>query len=298
MARIAVIGSSNTDMVVKAPRFPQPGETLLGGDFFKFPGGKGANQAVAAARLGAAVSFICAVGDDLFGRDALEHYTKEGIDLNGSRTVRDTASGVALILINQAGENEIVVASGANSCLSAAHLGEQQALLAKADLLLTQLETPMECIEFLAGYCRKSGQPLILNPAPAARLPGDVLRGLYLLTPNQSEAKQLTGIDVTDEASARAAGTQLLGSGIRNVIITLGKKGAFFMNRDEHFLASAPEVSVRDTTAAGDVFNGALAVKLAEGQAWPEALAFANKAAAVSVTRMGAQASAPYKHEI
>jgi ribokinase len=298
MAKIAVIGSSNTDMVVKAPRFPQPGETLLGGDFFMFPGGKGANQAVAAARLGANVSFLCAVGDDLFGRNALEHYKNEGIHPEGICILQEVPSGVALITINQAGENEIVVASGANGQLTEAHLQKNSALLHEAELLLTQLETPPECLRFLTEFSRRSGKRLILNPAPACVLPDDILSGLYLITPNQSEARLLTGVDVRNEESAREACNRFLEMGVRNVIITMGKKGAYFMNSENHYLAEAPEVTAQDTTAAGDIFNGALAVKLADHAPWPEALEYAGKAAALSVTRMGAQASAPYRHEI
>lgn len=298
MARIAVIGSSNTDMVVKASRFPQPGETLLGGNFFMFPGGKGANQAVAAARLGAQVTFICATGNDLFGRNAMEHYKNEGIGLEGACELQDVPSGVALITINREGENVIVVASGANAHLNEAHLKKNSTLLGEADLLLTQLETPLECIGFLTDFSRKTGKRLILNPAPACDLPKGLLEGLYLITPNQSEARQLTGIDVKDEEGAREACRRFLAMGIRNVVITMGKKGACFMNGETNHMVNAPEVEVQDTTAAGDVYNGALAVKLAEDAAWPEALAFANMAAALSVTRMGAQASAPYRHEI
>lgn len=297
MAKLAVIGSSNTDMVVKTARFPRPGETLLGGDFYMFPGGKGANQAVAAARLGATVTFLCCVGDDIFGRDALEHYKKEGMVLEGVHIEKGVPSGVALITINEAGENEIVVASGANACLSDAHLQKNRALLEKADVLLTQLETPMECLAFLAEHSRQSGQRLILNPAPARTLPAEVLEGLYLLTPNQSETLLLTGIEVTDETGAEAACSEFFRMGIRNVIITMGSLGAYFGSRTEAFMVPAPRVMAQDTTAAGDVFNGALAVGLSEGASWQDAMSFANKAAALSVTRMGAQASAPHKHE-
>lgn len=298
MSHIVVVGSSNTDMVVKTSSFPQPGETILGGNFYMFQGGKGANQAVAAARLGAEIAFICGVGDDLFGKNALEHYASEGMNLEGAFTIKGSATGVALITIDHKGENNIVVAPGANNRLSGAHLMKQTSLLEEASVILTQLETPMEVLITLVEQCRKLSKPLILNPAPARPLGPDVLEGLYLITPNQTEAKLLTGITVTDETTAEMAGRVFLEKGIKNLIITMGRGGAFFMNSSASFMSSAPDVHVMDTTAAGDVFNGALAVALSKEQSWEEAVAFAIKAAAISVTRMGAQNSAPYLHEM
>ncbi|MEX0273266.1 MAG: ribokinase [Flavobacteriaceae bacterium] len=298
MPKIVVVGSSNTDMVVKTPRFPDPGETILGGDFFMFPGGKGANQAVAAARMGGDVSFVCCVGDDIFGQNALEGYKKEGIDVTGSLTASGTPSGVALITVNKYGENEIVVASGANNLLSVAHISEQQNIINSADILLTQLETPMEVVAHIAGHCKNSGQSFIINPAPAQPLTDLILDGLYLITPNETETKLLTGIEVTDQASAARACGVFFQKGVQNVIITMGSKGAFFMNASEEYMIEAPKVQAQDTTAAGDVFNGCLAVFLAQNLSWKESITKANEAAALSVTKMGAQASAPYKHEI
>ncbi len=298
MGRIVVIGSSNTDMVVKTRRFPKPGETILGGDFFMFPGGKGANQAVAAARLGAPVTFICALGDDLFGTNAIAHYKQEGIDLQGVQKLEGQASGIALITIDEKGENEIVVAPGANNLLSPAHLQEQKPLLAEASILLTQLETPLNILTSLVAYCRESSQQLILNPAPARKLDEFHLNGLYLLTPNQTEVALITGIEVKDEASAEIAAKECLRLGVQNLIITMGSSGAFFMNDSQKFWEKAPQVKTLDTTAAGDIFNGALAVALAGKQSWKEAVRFGIKAASLSVTRMGAQSSAPFLHEI
>jgi ribokinase len=296
--RILVIGSSNTDMVVKTDRFPGPGETVLGGTFFMFPGGKGANQAVAAARLGANVSFICAVGNDLFGVGALEHYRKEGLDLSAVYEDSETASGVALITINSEGENEIVVAPGANSTLTEVHIKNNMKLVSTAKLILTQLETPVDVVCSLSAHCRKSGQRLILNPAPAREFPNSVLEDLFLLTPNQSEAEQITSVPVTDKWSAEKACHSLLEKGVQNVIITMGNAGSFFMNAETKFMTGAPRVEVKDTTAAGDIFNGALAVAISEDKQWPEAIQFATKAAALSVSRMGAQHSAPYLNEM
>ncbi len=298
MPEIVVVGSSNTDMVVKTPRFPEPGETILGGDFFMFPGGKGANQAVAAARLGGKINFICCVGDDIFGENALEGYKKEGINISGALIVKGEPSGVALITVNSEGENEIVVASGANNLLSKAHLKSVSKLLKNADIILTQLETPISIVSQLADHCREFNQRMIINPAPAQKLPNEVLKELYLITPNETETRILTGIEVTDESSAVRACKAFFNKGVKNVIITMGSKGAFFMNDDLHFAVQAQKVKAMDTTAAGDVFNGALAVCLAQNMPWKESIEFANKSAAISVTKMGAQTSAPFLNEI
>ncbi len=298
MSSILVIGSSNTDLVVQSGRFPKPGETLLGGDLLMFHGGKGANQAVAAARLGGTVSFICCVGDDLFGKNALAHYREEGLDLTGASVVNGRPSGVALILINDAGENEIVVAPGANHALTPGHLAGKKALLTKAGILLTQLETPIPVLMELAVHCRSTGQGLILNPAPARAISDDILSGLFLITPNQTEAEFFTGIPVTGPDSAMRAAGEFIQMGVRNVVVTMGSQGACFRNQEESFFIPAPVVEVKDTTAAGDVFNGALAVCLAEGKPWKEAVALAIRAASRSVAKMGAQSSAPYLHEI
>ena len=298
MAKLTVVGSSNTDMVIKTPRFPQPGETIIGGDFFMFPGGKGGNQAVAAARMGGEVSFICCLGGDVFGNQALEGYQQEGIDTSGIIQLDDKPSGVALITVNAEGENEIVVASGANNSLSPKHIKENISKIKNTGLVLTQLETPVEVIAELASLCRNSTIPLIINPAPAQSLAADILDGLYLITPNETETQILTGVKVEDLDSAREAGAEMLNKGVQNLIITMGKRGAFFMNREEEFAVSPPKVVAVDTTAAGDVFNGALAVCLAEQMTWRDSIEMASKAAAISVTRMGAQASAPYKKEV
>ncbi len=298
MSEIVVVGSSNTDMVVKTPRFPEPGETILGGDFFMFPGGKGANQAVAAARLGGKINFICCVGDDIFGQNALEGYKKEGININGALIAKGEPSGVALITVNSEGENEIVVASGANNLLSKTHLEGVSGQIQGADIILTQLETPIPVITHLANNCRENKQKLIINPAPAQELSDDILKELYLITPNETETRILTGIEVVDETSASRACEALFQKGVKNVLITMGSRGAFFMNSEVHFTAKAQKVEAIDTTAAGDVFNGALAVCLAQNMSWQESIEFANKAAALSVTKMGAQTSAPYLNEI
>ncbi|MBM1107783.1 ribokinase [Aurantibacter crassamenti] len=298
MSKIVVVGSSNTDMVVKTERFPKPGETIIGGDFYMFSGGKGANQAVAAARLGGDVSFICCVGDDVFGKNALVQYKNEGIDVDAALIKKDTASGVALITVNASGENEIVVASGANAQLNAAHLDAVESIFSTAKIVLTQLEVPMETVEALAEKCKTNKLPLIINPAPAAKLSAAILKGLYLITPNETETFILTGIEVTDVKSAKVAGNYFLEQGVQNVIITMGSQGAFFMNAETNFLMMPPKVNAVDTTAAGDVFNGALTTALAQGDNWEDSIKLANKAAALSVTKLGAQISAPTLEEI
>jgi ribokinase len=298
MSKIVVVGSSNTDMVVKTKRFPEPGETILGGDFFMFPGGKGANQAVAAARAGGEVVFICCLGDDLFGQNALKGYVKEGIDVDSVKIVENEASGVALITVNGEGENEIVVASGTNALLSPKHLEAKIAAISNAQIFLTQLETPIETVAFLADYCKAKNQKLIINPAPAQALDDTILNGLFLITPNETETKILTGIEVMDEESLKKAGSALLQKGVQNVIVTLGSRGSFFMNATESFIVPAPKVKAVDTTAAGDVFNGVLTVCLAQDKGWKESMAFASKAAALAVTKMGAQDTAPTIAEI
>lgn len=298
MSRVAVIGSSNTDMVVRASRFPAPGETVLGGEFFMFPGGKGANQAVAAARMGADVRFFCVLGDDAFGQQALSGYAREGIRTDAIRIETGTASGTALITVNEAGENQIVVAPGANATLTAEYLTEQAARLKNTEIALAQLEIPMVAITHLARFCRENGIPLILNPAPAQDLPADVLQGLFGITPNQSEAERLTGIRPHDPETAEKAAESLGDRGVTHVAITLGAAGVYYLGPEGRFRLEAPKVKAVDTTAAGDVFNGVLAAGLARGLAWKESLKRANRAAALSVTRMGAQSSAPYLREI
>ena len=293
---IVVVGSSNTDMVLKTARFPKPGETILGGDFFMFQGGKGANQAVAAARLGGLVTLISKLGNDLFGNNAIEHYAKEGIDVSRIVQTAEAPSGVALITVNGEGENVIVVASGANALLSVADLADDA--LAPASFLLTQLETPIACLEYLSAYAGRHSKKLVVNPAPAAQLSDAVYKNLFLITPNETETALLTGITVHDEASAAEAAAVFKNRGVLHVVITLGAKGAYVSAEGYTGLVEAPRVHAVDSTAAGDVFNGALVVALSEGMDWKEAVFFACKAAAVSVTQMGAQSSAPYRAHI
>ena len=298
MKKIVVLGSTNTDMVVKSARIPAPGETILGGRFLMNPGGKGANQAVAAARLGGDVAFIAKVGDDLFGREARSLFAKEGIRTDYVFTDPNEPSGVALIMVDGNGENCIAVASGANGLLSPADLAPARSVIERAGLLLMQLETPVETVLCAAQWAAAKGVPVVLNPAPACRLPDELFACLGMITPNETEAELLTGIRVHNDASAEAAARALCAKGVKRVVVTLGAKGAFVYADGRGARVPAFKVEAVDTTAAGDVFNGALAVALTEDRPLAAAVSFAAKAASISVTRMGAQASAPYRNEI
>jgi ribokinase len=297
MNKVFVIGSSNTDMVVKTDKLPLPGETRLGGTFYMNAGGKGANQAVAASRLGAEVKLICKLGNDIFGKQTLANLKKENIDTTDIFMDEDTASGTALIIVDAGGENSIVVAPGANANLLPADI-ERIRNLGEADVVLMQLEIPMETLTYAAEKVKANHQRLIINPAPAQNLDNRLLNGLFLITPNETEAFLLTGIRVDDEASASEAAAVFLKKGVENIIITLGSRGAYFQNNHLKIKLNAPRVQVMDTTAAGDTFNGAIAVALMEKRDWKQALEFAIEAASLSVTRMGAQSSVPYRYEL
>jgi ribokinase len=295
---ILVVGSSNTDMVIKSAKFPDPGETLLGGTFFMFPGGKGANQAVAAARLGGDVTFIAKLGNDIFGQQALQQFQKEGIHTDFILTDPQHPSGVALITVDAKGENTIVVAQGSNGTLAADDLAKAGKEFERADTVLLQLEIPIPTVVRAAELAAKAGKKVILNPAPATTLPEAIFKDLYLITPNRSEAETLTGLSVRDASAISAVSKWFRDKGVQKVVITLGSEGAYVHDERGGRYIAAPRVKAVDTTAAGDVFNGALAVALAEGSSLDEAVQFANRAAALSVTRMGAQSSAPYRHEL
>lgn len=293
-----VVGSSNTDMVIKAAHLPRPGETILGGTFFMNPGGKGANQAVAIARLGGPVTFICKTGSDIFGHQSQQLFEEEGINTSYVFSDSGNPSGVALITVDEKAENCIVVASGANANLLPSDLEKAEEAIERADLVLMQLEVPMETVCFVADIAWQKGKKVILNPAPAHPLPADLLRHLYLITPNETEAEMITGVKITDESSAGEAARALSGMGVQHVIITLGSKGALIYSNGKAEMVPALKVEAVDTTAAGDVFNGALTVALSEGRSLKEAARFACKASAISVTRVGAQSSAPYRNEV
>ncbi|WP_262925435.1 ribokinase [Lacihabitans sp. LS3-19] len=298
MNKIIVVGSSNTDMVIKSGKLPAPGETILGGEFFMNAGGKGANQAVAAARLGGKTVFVCKVGTDIFGDQALQQFDKEGIDTSFVFTDPILPSGVALINVDAKGENSITVASGANSTLSENELDKASLIFEAEDLLLIQLETPLETVIHTIKNAAAKGLKIVLNPAPATNLPEEIFQYLFAITPNETEAEILTGISVTDENSAQKAAEILMQKGVENVVITLGSKGAYLKNENFSGIISTEKVDALDTTAAGDCFSGAFCVGVLEGKTIENAVKFACQAASISVTRMGAQASIPYRNEL
>ncbi len=297
-SKILVIGSSNTDMVIRTNTLPLPGETVLGGEFFMNPGGKGANQAVAASRLGGKVTFVTKVGNDIFGKEALEKFRQESIDGSFIKIDGVHPSGVALINVDGRGENSIAVAPGSNGQLKPQEADAALELAEEDTIVLLQLEIPMATVAHVINKCRARGLRVVLNPAPAQVLPASLFPLLYLITPNEREAALLTGVPVTDTVSAHRAACVLQSFGVPNVIITLGSKGALLHTSNISEVIAAPEVEVVDTTAAGDCFNGALAVALAEKRALRDAVIFASRAAAVSVMRMGAQSSIPFRDEI
>jgi ribokinase len=298
MGGIVVVGSSNTDMIIKLDRIPRPGETILGGDFSTAAGGKGANQAVAAARAGGKVTFVARVGDDVFGRQAVQGFVADGIDTSRVLTDSDAPSGVALIFVDGSGENSIAVASGANARLTPDDVLSARDAIASADVLVTQLETPVDTVRAAVELAAEHGVRVVLNPAPAQPLGEEILRHVSVLAPNETEAELLTGIEVSSDAAALEAAKKLNALGVDAVLITLGSRGAFLFDSDRADLVPGFEVKAVDTTAAGDVFNGALAVALAEDNPIAEAVRFANAAAALAVTKLGAQPSAPTRDEI
>ena len=296
--KIVVIGSCNTDMVVKAGRLPVPGETVLGGTFYMNPGGKGANQAIAAARLGAEVTLISKIGYDLFGLQALEIYRSEKINTEFIFTDQKSPSGVALISVDSYGENSIIVAPGASRSLSTEDIDKAKSKLEEADIILMQLEVPIETVEYAATIAKSYGKKVILNPATAPVLRNSFLSCVHTILPNRIEAEMLSGIKVIDEESAWRAAKAIGEKGIENVVITLGKDGAYVKEKEEYTMIPAKEVETIDTTGAGDVFCGAFSVYLSENHTLTESVEFANAAAALAVTRMGAQSAIPYKREI
>lgn len=263
-----------------------------------FSGGKGANQAVAAARMGHDVLFICKTGNDIFGQRAVEEFKKEGINTKYIAIDAEKASGTALIIVNISGENEIVVAPGANEAITEINIDIAENEIAASEVVLLQLEIPLTIVLHASKKAHRLGKKVILNPAPAQALPEDLFSYLFLITPNETEASLLTGVTVGDIDSTRKAATLLLEKGVENVIITLGAQGAFFKNKIKEILVTAPVVNAVDTTAAGDTFNGVLAGEITLGKDWKDAIEIACRAASISVTRMGAQASMPYRKEL
>ena len=296
--KIFVAGSSNTDMVIMTHNFPAPGETILGGKFIMNAGGKGANQAVAAARLGGTVIFVGKTGDDIFGKQAVKQLKDEGINVDFVTVDHDNPSGIALIIVDHKGENSIVVAPGSNGTFSPADFNKALSEFIESEFVLMQLEIPIPTVDHIARIAAQNLKKVILNPAPAVNLSDELLKNLYIITPNESEAELLTGIRVTDQQSALKAAIILHEKGVENIIITMGAAGAFLFADEKSEIIRAPKAEAIDTTAAGDTFNGALAVALSEGRTIRESIIFANKAASISVTRIGAQSSVPFRKEL
>ncbi len=296
--KIVVIGSTNTDMVIKTIHLPLPGETILGGEFLMNPGGKGANQAVATSRLGGDVAFISKTGNDIFGEQSVENLRREGVNTENIVVDPENPSGVALITVDSRAENCIVVAPGSNMTLKPDDIDKAIKQIEMADIVLLQLEIPIETVEYAAQIAFRNEKRVILNPAPAQKLSDSILKTIYILTPNETEAEILTGVKVTNTDTAKKAAQILLKKNVEIVIITMGANGAFVHTNSLSELIPAPEVKAVDTTAAGDTFNGALAVAVSEGFNIREAVQFANKAASIAVTRLGAQTSTPYRSEV
>lgn len=296
MPRIVVVGSANTDLIVKVPSIPAPGETVLGGDLARAPGGKGANQAVAAARLGAEVTFIGCLGEDDLGDAYLQHLRKEGMDLQFLRRTGTRPSGVALIFVGPDGENAIAVAPGANAALTAEEVGAAEAAFRGADAVLLQLEVPLPAVQRAAELGKRHGARVILNPAPSPgdALPQSLLSRVYLLTPNRHEARALAGAAEDPYGAAR----RLRDAGVAAIVMTLGADGAWLLSDKGEATVPGRPVPAVDATGAGDCFNGALAVALSEGKPLEEAVQWATVAASISVTRLGAQPSLPTRAEV
>ena len=298
MKKIIVIGSSNVDMVVRTSHLPAPGETILGGEFFMNQGGKGANQAVAIKRLGGNLIFMAKLGNDVLGRQSVGYFKKEGIDTRYIALDEDSASGVALISVDDHAENSIVVASGANMLLNEQDVDKMLEEMCEGDILLMQLEIPLQTVEYAARKAFGKGVKVVLNPAPARSLPKELFRHLYMVTPNRIEAEMLTGIKIANDADVEKVAEEICAMGVKNVIITLGSKGCLIREEGVSYRIDAFKVAPVDTTAAGDTFNGALCVGLSEGMDLKQAAVMTSKASSIAVTRMGAQSSIPYREEL
>jgi len=298
MNKLVVLGSVNADHVLQVPSFPRPGETLHGKGYAVIPGGKGANQAVAAARLGADVAFIACVGDDSFGLNIRDAFKRDGMNVDAVMVEKNTPTGIAMIQVSATGENSICISGEANNHLTAARIKPFSSLISNAEMLLMQLETPIATIQAAAETAKLAGTLVVLNPAPAQPLSDELLKLVDIITPNETEAEQLTGIKVKDMASAQQAANQLHHKGIKIVMVTLGSEGVWLSQMGNGKQIKGFSVKAVDTTAAGDTFNGALLTRLLEKATMEESISFAHAAAAITVTGKGAQTSIPYRQAV
>ncbi|HID94102.1 MAG TPA: ribokinase [bacterium (Candidatus Stahlbacteria)] len=296
--KIVIVGSANMDMVIKTDRLPSKGETVLGGNFVTAPGGKGANQAVAAAKLGAQVTFVARLGTDIFGDKLINSFNKVDIDTHFIVHDTDHPSGIALIFVDSNGDNMIAVAPGANDMLSEEDILKAEPAIASADILLTELEIPINTVKYAVKVAKKHQVQVILNPAPAKKLDKELLAEIDVLTPNESELEFLTTSKISAEYSIETAATSLLRDGVKNVVVTLGDRGSLIVTKVQSKTIPTKRVKVVDTTAAGDAFNGALAFALASGQDLEHAVRFANCVGALTATKLGAQPSLPTMDEV
>lgn len=295
---IVVVGSINMDLVTNVKQIPKKGETCMGNGFSKIPGGKGANQAVAAARLGAEVEMIGRLGDDSMSDDLIQSLKSDNVGINQVIKTEKETSGTALIMVEEMGDNAIVVIPGANARLKEEDIDASIDIIASSKIIVTQLEIPISTVKYLLTKAKELDKFTILNPAPAAPLDDDIIRHTDLLTPNETELESLTGMSVSSEEEIIEAGKSLIKRGLKKLIVTLGEKGCIYMDDDSYKRFSAVEVKAVDTTAAGDSFTAALAVALCEGKNIDEVIQFATKVGALTVTKFGAQQSLPYRNEI
>jgi ribokinase len=298
LKEIVVVGSSNLDLVVSSPRIPLLGETLLGDHFFTVPGGKGANQAVAAAKLGGHVTFVTKLGRDSAGEQLYENFKHCGVQLDCIGRSNDAPTGVAFIIIDNQGNNVIVVAPGANQTLLDTDIQQAESKIAAAGVVVAQLEIPLETVMMTARLARRHNVPFILDPAPARKLPPELFKMVSIIKPNETEAEILTGVKVEDERSAKKAAEKLLESGVQCAIITMSNKGFLLATSEGSEFIAGLKVKAVDSTAAGDAFTGAMAFGLSGSKGLKEAALLANKVAAISVTKKGAQSSLPTMEEV
>ncbi|MXN89121.1 ribokinase [Pasteurella canis] len=298
MKKLTVLGSVNADHVISVPHFAKPGETLTGSNYHIAYGGKGANQAVAAARLGANIDFIACIGDDDIGQAMKKAFAQDGMNTDAVVEIKNKMTGIAMIQVSASGENSIVISAGANAYLNEDIIDTFADKIIQADALLMQLETPLSAVISAAKLAKSSHTQVILNPAPAQALPDELLTLLDMITPNETETEILTGVKVVDEQSAQQAAQVFHQKGIKTVLITLGSKGVYVSQQGQTSeIVAGFRVEAKDTTAAGDTFNGALMTALLEDKPLAEAIRFAHAAAAISVTRQGAQPSIPTREE-